>query len=550
MNLTSAQLDGLKDNKDVDLIEGTSLDFVYMTLTSGKELSPALAIKEARQAIAYAIDYDGMIQGLEGGFATRPPSFIPNGLGGATSELTKEIGYRHDPDKAKSLLAKAGLAQGFSFDLYYGDASVAGTTYQLVAQKLQSDLAAVNITANLHPLDQSTARSKFRAAELPSFITFWNPDGPEPWTWASATVQRVAKRVRWTGPPLPAVTELVNEAGAAHSPEEQNRYYRQYMEALIDQAQLHRSLPAGLSGRHPHQHQGLEADGRGMAGRSLRRPSGLSRRTSDEPPARSSRGQAGGPLPAGRRGCCPISPSVPWRPSSWRWQRRWPYFSSPTWCRPIRSWPCWAISRPAIPKLSPGSAPNGASDQSLVAQYWIFLDGLFHGDLGVSIVTRRGVLDDILQYAPATFELATAAALLVVIVGLPLGILASIFRDRWVDHVARIVSLIGVAAPTFWLAFLALALFYGGLQIAPSPGRLGIGDVAPPHVTGFYTIDALLPATMRPSARPSPISSCRPRCWPPRPWGSSREPRAPACWRLWARITCGWRARRGSSRPR
>jgi len=131
-------------------------------------------------------------------------------------------------------------------------------------------------------------------------------------------------------------------------------------------------------------------------------------------------------------------------------------------------------------------------DQSLLAQYWIFLDGLFHGDLGVSIVTRRGVLEDILQYAPATFELATAAALLVVLVGLPLGILASIYRDRWVDHLARVVSLIGVAAPTFWLAFLALALFYGGLQIAPSPGRLGIGDIAPPHVTGFYTIDALL----------------------------------------------------------
>ena len=236
MNLTSAQLDGLKGNKDIVLIEGTSLDFVYMTLTSGKELSPELAVKEARQAIAYAIDYEGMIKGLEGGYATRPPSFIPNGLGGATWDLTKEIGYRHDPDKAKSLLAKAGLAQGFSFDLYYGDASVAGTTYQLVAQKLQSDLAAVNITANLHPLDQATARSKFRAAELPSFITFWNPDGPEPWTWASATVQRVAKRVRWTGAPLPAVTELVNEAGAAHSPEEQNRFYRQYMEALIDQA--------------------------------------------------------------------------------------------------------------------------------------------------------------------------------------------------------------------------------------------------------------------------------------------------------------------------
>lgn len=131
-------------------------------------------------------------------------------------------------------------------------------------------------------------------------------------------------------------------------------------------------------------------------------------------------------------------------------------------------------------------------DHSLLAQYLIFLRGLFHGDLGISIVTRREVVADIRQYAPATFELATAAALLAIVVGLPLGVLASIFRDRWVDHVARIVSLIGVAAPTFWLAFLALALFYGGLRIAPSPGRLDIGDVAPLQVTGFYTIDSLL----------------------------------------------------------
>jgi peptide/nickel transport system permease protein len=131
-------------------------------------------------------------------------------------------------------------------------------------------------------------------------------------------------------------------------------------------------------------------------------------------------------------------------------------------------------------------------NKSLVDQYVIFLTGLFHGDLGVSIVTRRPVADDILRYAPATFELATFAALVAALVGIPLGILAAVRRDRWIDHVARLISLIGVAAPTFWLAFLALALFYGGLQIAPSPGRLAMIDLPPPHVTGFYTIDALL----------------------------------------------------------
>ncbi len=131
-------------------------------------------------------------------------------------------------------------------------------------------------------------------------------------------------------------------------------------------------------------------------------------------------------------------------------------------------------------------------DLPLYEQYFLFLKGLFQGDLGISIKTRRGVVDDILQYAPASIELATAAALITIIIGVPFGIIASVFRDRFVDHFARIISLIGVAAPTFWLAFLALALFYGGLKIAPSPGRLGITDIAPPTVTGMFTIDSII----------------------------------------------------------
>lgn len=131
-------------------------------------------------------------------------------------------------------------------------------------------------------------------------------------------------------------------------------------------------------------------------------------------------------------------------------------------------------------------------DRPLVEQYSVFLKGLFHGDLGVSISSRRPVLTDIRAYAPATFELATVAALIALAIGIPLGVLAAVRRDSWIDHLARVISLIGVAAPTFWLAFLALAFFYGGLQIAPSPGRLDMIDLAPPHVTGFYTVDSLI----------------------------------------------------------
>jgi peptide/nickel transport system permease protein len=131
-------------------------------------------------------------------------------------------------------------------------------------------------------------------------------------------------------------------------------------------------------------------------------------------------------------------------------------------------------------------------DLPLWERYFVFLKGLLNGDLGISIATQRPVLDDIAQYAPATVELATAGFLLTILIGIPLGILAAVRRDTWVDHVARLVSLIGVSSPTFWLAFIALALFYGGLQIAPGPGRLDAIGLPPDTVTGSYLIDALI----------------------------------------------------------
>ncbi len=125
-------------------------------------------------------------------------------------------------------------------------------------------------------------------------------------------------------------------------------------------------------------------------------------------------------------------------------------------------------------------------------RYWIFLVGLFHGDLGISISSQRPVLDDIAQYAPATVELSTVAFLLSLVVGLPLGVIAAIERDSWVDHLARAVSLIGVSSPTFWLAFIMLAVFYGWLGWAPGPGQIGADQFPPPVVTGFMLIDAPL----------------------------------------------------------
>ncbi|MBN8927548.1 MAG: peptide ABC transporter permease [Rhodospirillales bacterium 69-11] len=131
-------------------------------------------------------------------------------------------------------------------------------------------------------------------------------------------------------------------------------------------------------------------------------------------------------------------------------------------------------------------------DLPLWEQYGLFLQRLVHGDLGISISSRRPVLDDIVDYAPATLELATIAFILSIVVGLPLGVLAAVRRDSWIDHVARAVSLIGVSAPTFWLAFIMLAIFYGQLDWAPGPGRLDPVSFPPDRITGLLLIDTAL----------------------------------------------------------
>lgn len=148
-----------------------------------------------------------------------------------------------------------------------------------------------------------------------------------------------------------------------------------------------------------------------------------------------------------------------------------------------------AASNPAFLKAF---RAKWALDLPLWERYFIFLKALLHGDLGISIASQRPVLDDIVSYAPATIELASSGFLLSIIIGIPLGVIAAVRRDSWIDHIARFISLVGVSSPTFWLAFIVLALFYGKLQIAPGPGRLDPTAFPPPHLTGLYLIDSVV----------------------------------------------------------
>ena len=131
-------------------------------------------------------------------------------------------------------------------------------------------------------------------------------------------------------------------------------------------------------------------------------------------------------------------------------------------------------------------------DKPITEQYLIYLKNLLRGDLGRSIKSRRAVVEDLRAYLPATIELATTAILFGATIGLILGLASALMRNSWIDHVARIISLLGVSLPVFWLALLALYIFYAELGWAAGPGRLDAGMAAPPHVTGLFTVDAIL----------------------------------------------------------
>lgn len=131
-------------------------------------------------------------------------------------------------------------------------------------------------------------------------------------------------------------------------------------------------------------------------------------------------------------------------------------------------------------------------DRPLPEQYLRYLTGLARGDFGESLSSRRPVIEDLRQYLPATLELATTAMIVSVLFGIPLGIVAAVNRGRLIDQAIRLGTLLGASVPIFWLALLALILFYTWLGWAPAPGRLDPRIAVPPTVTGMYTIDALI----------------------------------------------------------
>lgn len=130
-------------------------------------------------------------------------------------------------------------------------------------------------------------------------------------------------------------------------------------------------------------------------------------------------------------------------------------------------------------------------DQPIWVQFWDYFTGILQGDLGTSFVTNRPVWDEFFSLFPATLELSICAIIIATCLGLPAGVIAAVYRGKFLDRFFMSTALIGYSMPIFWWALLLIIVFSGNLGWTPVSGRIGLLYFFE-DTTGFMLIDSLL----------------------------------------------------------
>jgi peptide/nickel transport system permease protein len=131
-------------------------------------------------------------------------------------------------------------------------------------------------------------------------------------------------------------------------------------------------------------------------------------------------------------------------------------------------------------------------DRSIPEQYVVFLRNIAHGDFGTSFRYRRPAIDIVMVAIGPTLELTAISMLIAIIIGLPLGIFAALFRGSWFDRLVNFYSNVGQAVPTFWLGLLLIIAFAIDWPIFPSTGYgSAINFVLPSVTLGFFASSSI-----------------------------------------------------------
>ena len=138
-------------------------------------------------------------------------------------------------------------------------------------------------------------------------------------------------------------------------------------------------------------------------------------------------------------------------------------------------------------------------DKPIYAQFGIYLSKLVQGDFGISIHSRKPIVDMLLERLPATFKLAAFALLFAIFIGLPLGIIAAINAKKWPDTIANLLSLTISAMPHFWMGPMLMMVFALWLGILPVSGMENATSIILPALTLGFGLAAILTRMTRAS---------------------------------------------------
>lgn len=136
-------------------------------------------------------------------------------------------------------------------------------------------------------------------------------------------------------------------------------------------------------------------------------------------------------------------------------------------------------------------AENGL-DKPLPVQYALYVSRLVRGDFGTSLFSQQSIASELPARIGATVDLATAAMILTVVIGMLAGVAGAVRKNSIVDHLTRILALVGTAMPVFWLGVLMVRVFYTGLGWLPASGRYAFDLKPPPTVTHSLVVDSIV----------------------------------------------------------
>ncbi|CUH95807.1 putative D,D-dipeptide-binding periplasmic protein DdpA [Propionispora sp. 2/2-37] len=223
------QLEQLKNNDKIQILESPSLNVSYVYLNNKK--SPLDNVK-VRQALNYAVDYDGMIQGAIKGKGIQLKAPIPQGLWGYDPKVK---GYSTNLEKAKQLLSEAGFGQGLTLKLLYSDYKNFWDNEALI---LQDNLSKIGVKLELEKIAWATLRDKVDRGDFDLCLGAWSPDYADPHMfmtyWYDSRMHGLAgNRAFYKND---AVDKLLRQAEEVSDQQERIKLYQQAQQQVLEDA--------------------------------------------------------------------------------------------------------------------------------------------------------------------------------------------------------------------------------------------------------------------------------------------------------------------------